>query len=78
MFGVSPEVSFRQLAAMHRDIGDSDIVGRTYIANGMGKHPNKSFQFYIKKKDSLFTTIFLYVVVDNNGYCNAQYRQYRF
>jgi hypothetical protein len=75
---VCPIVSFRSLDAMYREIGDSQIVGKTYIANGMGIHPNRSFQYYIRKKVDLVTTIFLYVVVNENGYCNAQYRQYAF
>jgi hypothetical protein len=75
---VCPLVSRRILDAMHKDVGDNDIVGQTYIANGMGNHPNGSFQFFIKKKENLITTIFMYVVVNDDGYCSAQYRQYRF
>jgi hypothetical protein len=75
---ICPLVSFRNLDKMYADVGNNEIVGKTYIANGMGISPNKSFQYYIRRKVDFVTTVFLYVVMNENGYCNAQYRQYTF
>ena len=75
---VCPLVSFRTLDRMNAEIGNTKITGKTYIANGMGIHPNKSYQYFIRKKINIVTTSFLYVVMNENGYCNAQYRQYNF
>ena len=75
---ICPLVTFRNLDRMYSDIRDTNIVGKTYIANGMGLHPNKSYQYFIRKKVNFITTSFLYIVMNENGYCNAQYRQYNF
>ena len=75
---VCPLVGFRNLDQMYAEVHDANLVGKTYIANGMGVHPNKSFQYFIKKKIDFVTTSFLYVVMNENGYCSAQYRQYAF
>lgn len=75
---VCPLVSLRNLNTMYDEVADNDIVGRTYVANGMGIHPNKSFQYYLKKKLDFITTGYLSIVLNENGYCNAQYRQMTF